>query len=138
MKKISHILNLNNIKLFGAFLCLLFILSNSLIVFDYPPNMSNIPNINGLANEFLESHQLIFHITLIFLIFSIFTKNFTIYHLYFITIIGSTIFSFRILVAPFALEATFPKVEAVVVFPKKAPKSEVPIEIIASVVVVFA
>ena len=31
------------------------------------------------------------------MIFSIFTKNFTIYHLYFITIIGSTIFSFRLL-----------------------------------------
>ncbi len=97
MKNISHIFNLNNIKIFGVFLCLLFILSNSLIVFDYPQNMSNIPNINGLANEFLESHQLIFHITLFFLIFSIFTKNFTIYHLYFITIIGSTIFSFRLL-----------------------------------------
>ena len=40
--------------------------------------------------------------------------------------------------APFALEATFPKVEAVVDFPKKAPKSEVPIEIIASVVVALA
>ena len=36
------------------------------------------------------------------------------------------------------VEATFPKVVAVVDFPKKAPKREVPIEIIASVVVVFA